>query len=173
MFMGGSLEFDCWCSVWFYMISITMYETHTLLELGRISLSRSWTRLSVRHGHNTCTYDYIELCNFLKWLSVSTCVSVVLLCLCFIDHYFTNIIVGDFDYKFHPIRNEFWFWSRVCQWSIRIGVMVVDILDSIHLWTLYKRKKNMVLLLVALWLIAFRFVRSRGLSMFGLFGWIA
>jgi len=44
------------------------YEARTLLGLG---VSRCWTCISVRHRHDT--YDYIELCDFIKLLSVTVC----------------------------------------------------------------------------------------------------
>jgi hypothetical protein len=40
------------------------YEAQTLLG-SRVSLCR--THVSVRHRHDTDTYDYIELCRFLNF----------------------------------------------------------------------------------------------------------
>jgi len=46
-----------------------VYEAQTLL---RLDVSLCQTRVDVRHRHNNDTYDYIELCHFLKLLSVSS-----------------------------------------------------------------------------------------------------
>jgi hypothetical protein len=51
-----------------YVIHDLINEARTLIGLG---VSQCWTRVSVWHDNDN--YNYMELCNFLKLLLVSTC----------------------------------------------------------------------------------------------------
>jgi len=69
------------------------YEARTLLRLG-VSLCR--TRIGVWHRHDTNTYNYTELCHFIKLLLVSACprpCSVWCPCLRFIDTLKANMLI--------------------------------------------------------------------------------